>query len=206
MLTKLVEVSEAGNRRLKADQYWPNQEQENLVFPRSGLRVEQIRHRDLSQGNYVLRKFLVSHGNQTRGTIVHQLHCMAWPDHDVPSSPDLLLELVREANSLSPDLSSPILVHCSAGVGRTGTFIAVHKLLRELERARPGTSLEVARTVLEMRKCRARMVQTLEQYVYIYKCLDQLFEEDEEEDDDYYNNSNYYNFNSTSYYENEDIV
>ena len=150
----------------------------------------------------------MSHGNQTRGTIVHQLHCMAWPDHDVPDSPHLLLELVREANSLSPDLSSPILVHCSAGVGRTGTFIAVHKLHRELERARPGTSLGVAKTVLEMRKCRARMVQTLEQYVYIYKCLDQLFNEnnDEDDEDDDYNNSNYYNFNSTSYYENEDIV
>lgn len=56
MLTKLVEVSEAGNRRPKADQYWPNQEQENLVFPRSGLRVEQIRHRDLNQGNYIMRQ------------------------------------------------------------------------------------------------------------------------------------------------------
>ena len=172
MLTKLVEVSEAGNRRLKADQYWPNQEQENLVFPRSGLRVEQIRHRALSQGNYVLRKFLVSHGNQTRGTIVHQLHCTAWPDHDVPSSPDLLLELVREANSLSSDLSSPILVHCSAGVGRTGTLIATFRILQEITRSSFLSQVSSPwETVVTMRTARPLMVQQCEQYQYIFECI-----------------------------------
>ena len=56
MLTKLVEISEAGRRKPKADQYWPELDQENLIFPRSGLRVEQLPHRRLDQESYKHRE------------------------------------------------------------------------------------------------------------------------------------------------------
>ena len=212
MLTKLEEETESGKKRPKADQYWPEVDQENFLFPNSDLRVEQLPHRRHDCGSYLHRKFLLTRGgqSQTSGTIVHQVQCTAWPDHSVPDSPHLLLELVREADVLSPHTSSPVLVHCSAGVGRMGTFIAVHKLMRDIERQKHGTFLEVGRTVIEMRKCRMKMVQTAAQYVYIYKCLQQLYndmEEDEEEDEDegdYYGGGEYYSYNN-SYYENDDI-
>ena len=70
----------------------------------------------------------------------------------------------------NPETSGPIVVHCSAGVGRTGTFIAVYKLVDDYHdekkiRLCPFT------TVLEMRKQRMKMVQKPAQYVYIFKCL-----------------------------------
>ena len=202
MLTKLEEKGLQGTSKRKAEKYWPELNQPSLVFPRSDIRVEQLPHKRSEQGGYVYRKFLLTRGSKS-GTIVHQLQATAWPDHSVPESPRLVLELVSEAAMLSPGLTAPILVHCSAGVGRTGTFIALHKLNRDLERS--VDSLEVARTVVEMRKCRMKMVQTADQYVHIYQCLQELYsqrEDDEEYDEDY---GDYYSYN-TSFYENDSIV
>ena len=81
-------------------------------------------------GDICCRKFQVSRGSQS-GVLVHQLQATAWPDHSVPDSPQLVLELVSEASRLTGSPSGVILVHCSAGVGRTGTFIAVYKLVEE---------------------------------------------------------------------------
>ena len=62
------------------------------------------------------------------------------------------------------------MVHCSAGVGRTGTFIAFYKLLEDYE-DKQKKSLNVYKTVLEMRRQRYWMVQKQEQYAYIFKCI-----------------------------------
>ena len=203
MLTKLEEKDDKGNSKRKAEKYWPELDQPSLKLPRSNIRVEQLPHKRSEQGGYIYRKFLVTRGS-TSGTIVHQLQATAWPDHSVPESPQLILELVSEANMLSPSVTSPLLVHCSAGVGRTGTFIAAHKLNRDLERC--VDSLEVARTVVEMRKCRMKMVQTAEQYVHIYQCLQELY--NQREDDDEYDDEDYgdYFSYSNNYYENESVV
>ena len=156
-------------------------------------------------GDICCRKFQVSRGSQS-GVLVHQLQATAWPDHSVPDSPQLVLELVSEASRLTGSPSGVILVHCSAGVGRTGTFIAVHKLSRDLERE--VKSLEVARTVVEMRKCRMKMVQTAEQYVHIYQCLQELYHQRQEDDDDYDDEDyggGYYSYNNR-FYENDSFV
>ena len=66
-------------------------------------------------------------------------------------------------------------------------------------------SLEVARTVIEMRKCRMKMVQTAEQYVHIYQCLQELYKQREDDDEYYDDYGDYYCYND-NYYENESIV
>ena len=71
---------------------------------------------------------------------------------------------------LNTSEKDPILVHCSAGVGRTGTFIAVFKLVKDYMNTRVK-ALDFKKTVLEMRKHRMKMVQKKEQYVYVFKCL-----------------------------------
>ena len=73
---------------------------------------------------------------------------------------------------------NPILIHCSAGVGRTGTFIAVYKLI--LDYFNPKVSvLDPFKTVFEMRQQRMKMVQKPPQYVYVVKCLGQVVKEEE---------------------------
>ncbi|KAJ3344123.1 hypothetical protein HDU93_003286 [Gonapodya sp. JEL0774] len=127
---------------------------------------------------------------------VRQLHFVGWPDHGVPKRPSSLLSLIRLANS-PPFLSTvgPPIIHCSAGVGRTGTYIAVDfltKCLAEVKRDRgKATSLTendggqllslvradppkgdpVVEVVRHLRRQRCLMVQTGDQFCYVYACV-----------------------------------
>ena len=98
-----------------------------------------------------------------------QLQTIKWADLTAPDDTKILRDLVHKAADLNPS-KEPILVHCSAGVGRTGTFIAVFKLLSDYHEETKD-KIDPYSTVLEMRGCRMKMVQKKEQYVYIFKCL-----------------------------------
>ena len=101
---------------------------------------------------------------------VSQLQTIKWADLTAPDDTKILRDLVHKAMELNSSEKDPIVVHCSAGVGRTGTFIAVFKLAKDYTNSRVR-ALDFKKTVLEMRSCRMKMVQKKEQYVYIFKCL-----------------------------------
>ena len=101
---------------------------------------------------------------------VSQLQTIKWADLTAPDDTKILRDLVHQAMELNTSERVPIVVHCSAGVGRTGTFIAVFKLVKDYLNSNVR-ALDFKKTVLEMRKCRMKMVQKKEQYVYISKCL-----------------------------------
>ena len=101
---------------------------------------------------------------------VSQLQTIKWADLTAPDDTKILRDLVHQAMELNTSERVPIVVHCSAGVGRTGTFIAVFKLIKDYLNSNVR-ALDFKKTVLEMRNCRMKMVQKKEQYVYIYKCL-----------------------------------
>ena len=82
----------------------------------------------------------------------------------------MLLDLVYKTQDLVEERPGTIMVHCSAGVGRTGTFIGLYKLVDDYNNNEEDT-LDVHGTVLDMRRCRRWMVQKKQQYHYIYKCL-----------------------------------
>ena len=113
---------------------------------------------------------------------VSQLQTIKWADLTAPDDTKILRDLVHKARELNSSEKDPILVHCSAGVGRTGTFIAVFKLVKDYTNSKVR-ALDFKKTVLEMRKCRMKMVQKKEQYVYIFKCLR---EEVKTEEGEYY--------------------
>ena len=113
---------------------------------------------------------------------VSQLQTIKWADLTAPDDTKILRDLVHKARELNSSEKDPILVHCSAGVGRTGTFIAVFKLVKDYSNSRVK-ALDFKKTVLEMRGCRMKMVQKKEQYVYIFKCLR---EEVKTEEGEYY--------------------
>ena len=90
---------------------------------------------------------------------VIQYHFTSWPDHGVPKFATSLISFIRRVQKAhSKESGVPLLVHCSAGVGRTGTFILLDILL---ERLRENSSLNVYECLANLRRGRVLMVQTL---------------------------------------------
>jgi receptor-type tyrosine-protein phosphatase H len=101
---------------------------------------------------------------------VRQFHYLAWPDHGVPHSPDPLLAFWKTLRLWLDQNTGggPPIVHCSAGVGRTGTLIALDVLLRQLECEGLVGPFSF---VKKMRESRPLMVQTEAQYVFLHQCI-----------------------------------
>ncbi|GBL94852.1 Receptor-type tyrosine-protein phosphatase eta [Araneus ventricosus] len=163
MLTQCVE------RAVKnCEKYWPASGESKLY---GDIRVQTKQETMLT--SHIMRVFLVQYQNQQRH-IVH-MHFTNWPVDGTPRNPvDFLhfIRLVRE--QVSERRPGPILIHCSAGVGRTGTFIAVDRLMQHLQ---SKDDIDIYNTVLEMRRYRPHMVHTMEQYVFIYSCVQQFIQD-----------------------------
>ncbi|PIK46306.1 hypothetical protein BSL78_16838 [Apostichopus japonicus] len=99
---------------------------------------------------------------------VYQLHYTTWPDMDVPTDFIPITELIKHTKLLHNHKKSPVLIHCSAGVGRTGTFISIYCLMEVIKTER---EINVFSFVETARKNRINMVQTEKQYNFIYESL-----------------------------------
>ncbi|XP_052216896.1 uncharacterized protein LOC127834857 isoform X4 [Dreissena polymorpha] len=157
MVTNLVEDS-----KRKCIQYWPKDAANNCQYGDSTIHLlsEDI-HAD-----FVVRTLECNRKGSSK-TITH-LHFTAWPDKDVPDTALSLLQFWRKVRSLKRHEESPWIVHCSAGVGRTGTFIALDYLYDQ------GVSekhINVFDAVLLLREQRINMVQTKNQYLYLHEVL-----------------------------------
>eukprot|EP00092_Neocalanus_flemingeri_P011524 GFUD01012419.1.p1 GENE.GFUD01012419.1~~GFUD01012419.1.p1 ORF type:complete len:975 (-),score=207.58 GFUD01012419.1:44-2638(-) len=160
MITDLVD----GNK-VKAHQYWPDMDSPTLQLE-GGMKVEYLSHS--YPGTYYHRKMrITSQSGLTHE--VNQLQCTAWKDMAAPSETKILLDLAYAIPPLKHNLT-PLLVHCSAGVGRTGTFIGFYKLIEDIMNDEVK-EVSVFETVLEMRSQRKQMVQKDVQYIYLHKCL-----------------------------------
>lgn len=175
MLTRCVEK---GKR--KCDEYWPEVVQEPVYSGDLILNVQS----ESTLSDYVIRIIEIKLKEQTR--TVRQFAFLKWPDMGSPDDSTMLLSFVKAVRQIiKPGNTSPMIVHCSAGVGRTGTFIAVDRLLQHI---RDHDDVDVYSTILDMRNYRCNMVQTEDQFVYIYECIKDFIttddEEDQEEEDD----------------------
>ena len=122
---------------------------------------------------------------------VTQYHYTSWPDFGVPDTPRTLVDLVnimREEHSKN----EICLVHCSAGVGRTGTMIALNKIMEEIDNG--AEEVDVFETVLQLRSERVQMVQKQTQYVFLYGCIEYYLSTKEKRGDDQ-NIDSYYVYN-----------
>lgn len=163
MLTRLVE-----RNRVKASIYWPTSPGEEREF---GDIV--ILHKETKNLNDVLaqRTFIITRGGESREVI--QFHYTEWPDFGIPSSTETIRELARRMDlykekGKSLGLNGPVIAHCSAGIGRTGTFIAFHITLEKMKYHQSLLEFNIQQTVLALRRSRSGMVQTEEQYQFIY--------------------------------------
>lgn len=93
-----------------------------------------------------------------------------WPPTGVPSEPSSIIAFLIEARSYSK--GAPTVVHCSPGTGRTGTVIAIDIAIRDFE---AGRSVDIPKTVVQVRRGRAGAVQTKDQYHFIYKVRNDTF-------------------------------
>jgi len=158
MVTKCKE-----KEREKCAQYWPEKDMDAHMYGDIHVVVRSESH----LGDYVIRVIDLQMGKVTR--IVKQFHFLAWPDFGCPDTTHQLLNFVTMVRAeIRPSIPGPILVHCSAGVGRTGTFIVVDRVLQEI---REGRDIDIFGIVMEMRENRCHMVQTEDQYVYIHDCI-----------------------------------
>lgn len=164
MLTNLEEKS-----RVKADQYWP----ENKDQPEIAGKIEVTLAKTFPHTGFVVRQFMLrkkkhSHWLPEERT-VYQLHYTEWPDFGAPESTEEMTELLRELDIRKKGLDDPIVVHCSAGIGRTGTFLAIHLTLQQVNASKsPPEQLDVMKTVLSLRAQRHGMIQSKEQYKFVY--------------------------------------
>ena len=165
-IVMLTNCQEQG--RVKCFQYWPPSGQMLHFDDISLFTVEET---ELHPG-LVLRRVEVSLEDEAgpgAGAVVEvrQLHLTSWPDHGVPHHTDSILAFIRVAAAFRD--TEYTVVHCSAGVGRTGTFLALLSLTEQVQ-AGCG-SIDVMDTVLKLREKRPKMVQTAEQYNFLYQCL-----------------------------------
>uniref|UniRef100_A0A8B9E1E3 Receptor-type tyrosine-protein phosphatase eta n=1 Tax=Anser cygnoides TaxID=8845 RepID=A0A8B9E1E3_ANSCY len=159
MLTKCVEQA-----RTKCEQYWPDKQSKTY----GDVAVTMVLETVLPE--WTIRDFNVENANTQESRMVRQFHFTSWPDHGVPETTDLLINFrhhVHEYSSQNP-IDSPVLVHCSAGVGRTGTFIAIDRLIQQIE---IENTVDVYGVVYDLRMHRPLMVQTEDQYVFLNQCV-----------------------------------
>ncbi|XP_017871889.1 PREDICTED: tyrosine-protein phosphatase corkscrew isoform X2 [Drosophila arizonae] len=163
MTTKEIERG-----KTKCERYWPDEGQTKQF---GHARVHCVKEN--STNDYTLREFLFSWRDKPERRIYHY-HFQVWPDHGVPADPGCVLNFLQDVNTRQSSLAQagekpgPICVHCSAGIGRTGTFIVIDMILDQIVRNGLDTEIDIQRTIQMVRSQRSGMVQTEAQYKFVY--------------------------------------
>ncbi|XP_052692781.1 receptor-type tyrosine-protein phosphatase alpha-like [Crassostrea angulata] len=161
MLTNLRE-----GRKIKCHQYWPDLGNKEIYGTISVKSMEEKQY-----AFYTLRKFQVSQKSMN-SYVVTQFHYTTWPDHGTPDPLCLVIFHSHVTHENSNQDVAPTLVHCSAGIGRTGTYIALDSLYHA---GRKSGRVNVTEYVKTMRANRMNMIQTYEQYMTVFLALQEAF-------------------------------
>uniref|UniRef100_A0A8C6KSQ4 Tyrosine-protein phosphatase non-receptor type 12 n=1 Tax=Nothobranchius furzeri TaxID=105023 RepID=A0A8C6KSQ4_NOTFU len=156
--------------RKKCERYFPRLDEEPLTFGPFQISCES----EQTRTDYFIRTLIVQYNNETRR--ITQFHYINWPDHDVPSSFDSILDMIGLMREYQENDDVPICVHCSAGCGRTGAICAIDYTWNLLKAGRIPEDFNVFRLIQEMRTQRHSAVQTKEQYELVHRAIAQLFE------------------------------
>lgn len=178
MLNKLIE-----KKAIKCHKYWPEEigVQYKMHLSDVQLTVEYVKYEQFD--HFSIRTLLLHDqvGGETREVL--QFHYTTWPDFGIPSSPnDFLrfLKMVRDSGAMAKSVG-PVIVHCSAGIGRSGTFCLVDCCLTMLEEEKRNnkaaeedastTSVSVSDVLSELRSYRMGLIQTPDQLFFSYRAI-----------------------------------
>lgn len=161
MITNLIEKG-----RTKCQKYWPNDGEPEQEY--GNIKVLTLDENELA--DYIIRRFtitLMKNGSEVSSRKISQYQFISWPDHGCPQFPSQLLQFIKRIRSL-PQNGGPIVLHCSAGVGRTGTYMTIDAMLDQIEKEQV---IDVFGYVTHIRGQRNLLVQTEPQYIFIYKTV-----------------------------------
>ncbi|XP_007889094.1 tyrosine-protein phosphatase non-receptor type 12 isoform X1 [Callorhinchus milii] len=158
--------------RKKCERYWP-------IHGDGPLRLGEFLvtcEAEQARNDYFIRTLLVEFQNESRR--LYQFHYINWPDHDVPSSFDSILDMISLMREYQDHEKVPICIHCSAGCGRTGAICAIDYTWNLLKAGKIPEEFSVYSLIQEMRTQRHSAVQTKEQYELVHRAIAQLFEKE----------------------------
>ncbi|XP_048873028.1 tyrosine-protein phosphatase non-receptor type 4-like isoform X3 [Brienomyrus brachyistius] len=164
MLTTQVERG-----RVKCHQYWPN--------PGSSTSYGTFQiecHTEEGNSAFLVRDLTLTNLESDESRQLTQIQYVAWPDHGVPDDSTDFLDFVRLVRSRRAGKDEPVVVHCSAGIGRTGVLITMETAMCLIECNQPVYPLDIVRT---MRDQRAMMIQTPSQYRFVCEAILKVYEE-----------------------------
>ncbi|XP_003409639.1 tyrosine-protein phosphatase non-receptor type 22 isoform X1 [Loxodonta africana] len=153
----------------KCERYWAEPGEKQMQVGPFSISSEAEKRKS----DYIIRTLKAKFNSETR--TIHQFHYKNWPDHDVPSSIDPILELIWDVRCYQEDDSVPICIHCSAGCGRTGVICAIDYTWMLLKDGIIPENFSIFSLIQEMRTQRPSFVQTQEQYELVYSAVLELF-------------------------------
>ncbi|VDN57059.1 unnamed protein product [Dracunculus medinensis] len=174
MLCNIIEMG-----KVKCEMYWPQELNEEENF--AGIFVTVIKEEIFEEYS---KRDLKLRWKDGEIKYITQLHYTEWPDHGSPQSELQFLDMIYSLDKLLiNDPDKPVLVHCSAGCGRTGTIIAANSIRERINKEILAEELNILEITLELRKQRVSMIQTPDQYQFLHKvvlrfCKEKLNAED----------------------------
>uniref|UniRef100_A0A8D0H5Q1 Tyrosine-protein phosphatase non-receptor type n=1 Tax=Sphenodon punctatus TaxID=8508 RepID=A0A8D0H5Q1_SPHPU len=163
MLNRIVE-----KESVKCAQYWPTKDEEIMIFKETEFCVRLLSE-DI-KSYYTVRLLQLENVKTGESRTIFHFHYTTWPDFGVPESPASFLNFlfkVRESGSLSSE-HGPAVIHCSAGIGRSGTFSLVDTSLILMEKREDPFSVDIKQVLLNMRRYRMGLIQTPDQLRFSY--------------------------------------
>ncbi|XP_054161480.1 receptor-type tyrosine-protein phosphatase mu-like [Oppia nitens] len=158
-IVMLTSLDEGGKN--KCDKYWPDHNSANYGDIKVNLTKTEM------FADYIIRWFCAEKEGVEREIL--QYHFISWPDHNVPMYACSLISFVRKMrSSVHYKPNQPIVVHCSAGVGRTGTYILIDAML---EAAQHDKQIDILKQLCVMRQQRINLIEKLGQYIFAHQSL-----------------------------------